>query len=407
MTFKNAVPLEEIREAQRRLKGITYRTPFAYASVLSQKVGNEIYLKKENLQLTGAFKLRGAFNKIASLSEEQRQKGVIAASAGNHAQGVAYSASYFKIPAKIVMPEATPLTKVGGVKEYGGEVILAGDNYDEAYQYAVKLAKEEGLEFIHPFADRQVIAGQGTIGLEMLEEVPELDYLIVPIGGGGLISGIGSAAKQLNKYIRVIGVTAKGAPAMRLSFMSGTVQDSTYVKTIADGIAVKNTDPLTFSIIQEVVDDIVEVDDEEIANAILFLMERQKIVVEGAGAVGVAALLHHKIKFSSPKKVGVVVSGGNIDVTMLNLIIEKGLLKSYRKMKLIVTLVDKPGALQRLTEILAKEQANIVAIGYDRTDLNLAIGEANVSIALETKGYEHQEAIKRALYNNGFKYVVE
>ena len=407
MTFKKAVPLEEIREAQQRLKGIVYRTPFAYTSVLSQKVGNEIYLKKENLQLTGAFKLRGAFNKIASLPEEQRQKGVIAASAGNHAQGVAYSASYFKIPAKIVMPEATPLTKVAGVKEYGGEVVLAGDNYDEAYQYAVKLAEEEGLEFIHPFADRQVIAGQGTIGLEMLEEVPDLDYLIVPIGGGGLISGIGSAAKQLNKYIRVIGVTAKGAPAMRLSFMSGTVQDSTFVKTIADGIAVKNTDPLTFSIIQEVVDDIVEVDDEEIANAILFLMERQKIVVEGAGAVGVAALLHHKIKFSSPKKVGVVVSGGNIDVTMLNLIIEKGLLKSYRKMKLIVTLVDKPGALQRLTEILAKERANIVAIGYDRTDLNLAIGEANVSIALETKGYEHQEAIKRALYNNGFKYVVE
>jgi len=401
------IPLEKIKKAHENIKKVIYKTPFAYAPVLSQKVGNEIFLKKENLQTTGAFKLRGAFNKIASIPEEKRKRGVIAASAGNHAQGVAFSANYFNIPSIIVMPEATPLTKVSGVKEYGGEVVLAGNNYDEAYEYAVKLAKEKGLEFIHPFADEEVIAGQGTIAIEMLQKVPDLDYIVVPIGGGGLISGIASAAKQINPHIKIIGVTAEGAPAMRLSFLSGSVQDTTFVKTIADGIAVRDTNPKMYKLVKEVVDDIVEVDDEEIANAILFLMERQKVVVEGAGAVGVAALLHHKIKFGAPKKVGVVLSGGNIDVTMINLIIEKGLLKSHRKMKLVITLVDKPGALQKLTEILAKEKANIVQIGYDRTDLNLAIGDANVTIALETRGMEHQESIKRALHKNGYKFVVE
>ncbi len=401
------INLKDIKEAKKRIEKVIYKTPFAYAPILSQKVGNEIFLKKENLQTTGAFKLRGAFNKIASLPQKRREKGVIAASAGNHAQGVAFSANYFNIPSIIVMPEATPLTKVSGVKEYGGEVVLAGNNYDEAYEYALNLAKEKNMEFIHPFADYDVMAGQGTIALEMLDKVPDLDVIIVPVGGGGLISGVGSAVKQINPHIKVIGVTAAGAPAMRLSFLSGSVQDSAFVKTIADGIAVRDTSPVTFEIIKEVVDDIVEVDDEEIANAILFLMERQKLVVEGAGAVGIAALLHHKIKFISPKKVGVILSGGNIDVTMINLIIEKGLLKSHRKMKLIITLVDKPGALMKLTEIFAKERANIVSIGYDRTDLNLAIGDANVSVALETRGVEHQEAIKRALHKAGFRFVVE
>jgi threonine dehydratase len=305
------------------------------------------------------------------------------------------------------MPEATPMTKVSGVKSYGGEVVLAGNNYDEAYEYAIKLAKESGKTFIHPFADYEVMAGQGSIALEMLEDKPDLEVIIVPIGGGGLISGIAVAAKSINPNIKIIGVTASGAPAMYNSYKSGTIQDSVGVKTIADGIAVRDTNKTTFEIIQKYVDDIVEVDDEEIANAILYLMEKQKIVVEGAGAVGVAALMHHKIKFTSPKKVGVVVSGGNIDVTMLNLIIEKGLLKSYRKMKLIVTLIDKPGSLMKLTEILSQVRANIVSIGYDRTDVNLAFGDANVSIAVETKGLEHQEEIKKALFKNGFRFVVE
>ena len=401
------ISLELIKKAQQNISKVVTKTPFAYAPILSQMVGNEIYLKKENLQLTGAFKLRGAFNKIATLSENDRKKGVIAASAGNHAQGVAYSASYFDIPSTIVMPEATPMTKVSGVKSYGGEVVLAGNNYDEAYEYAIELAKKTNKTFIHPFADYEVMAGQGSIALEMLEEKPDLEVIIVPIGGGGLISGIAVAAKTINPNIKIIGVTASGAPAMYNSYKSGTIQDSVSVKTIADGIAVRDTNKLTFDIIKSYVDDIVLVDDEEIANAILYLMEKQKIVVEGAGAVGVAALMHHKIKFTSAKKVGVVVSGGNIDVTMLNLTIEKGLIKSYRKMKLIVTLIDKPGSLMKLTEILSKVRANIVSIGYDRTDVNLAFGDANVSIAVETKGLEHQEEIKKALFKNGFRFVVE
>jgi threonine dehydratase len=401
------IDLELVKKAQKNISKVVTKTPFAYAPILSQMIGNEIYLKKENLQHTGAFKLRGAFNKIASLSEEEKSKGVIAASAGNHAQGVAYSASYFDIPSTIVMPEATPMTKISGVKSYGGEVVLAGNNYDEAYAEAVKLAEEKGLTFIHPFADYEVMAGQGTIALEMLDEQPDLEVIIVPIGGGGLISGIATAAKALNPKIKVIGVVASGAPAMYNSYKSGILQDSTSVKTIADGIAVRDTNKTTYEIIKNVVDDIVMVDDEEIANAILYLMEKQKIVVEGAGAVGVAALMHHKLKFNSPKKIGVVVSGGNIDVTMVNIIIEKGLIKSHRKMKLIVTLIDKPGSLMKLTEILKDVKANIVQIGYDRTDVNLSFGDANVSVALETRGLEHQEEIKRALYKNGFRFVVE
>ena len=398
--------LETIKKAKEVVSQVATKTPFAYAPLLSQMVGNEIYLKKENLQLTGSFKIRGAFNKIASLSEEEKAKGVIAASAGNHAQGVAYSANYFSIPATIVMPEATPLMKVQGVKNYGGEVVLYGNNYDEAYAKAIELADEKGMTFIHPFADEEVMAGQGSIALEMIEEINDLDVVVVPIGGGGLISGVATALKEINPKIEVIGVTASGAPAMRKSFESGIVQDSLSVKTIADGIAVRDTNPKTYEIIKNRVDNIVEVDDEEIANAILYLMEKQKIISEGAGATGVAALIHHKIKFNSPKKIGVIVSGGNIDVTMLNLIIEKGLLKSYRKMKLIVTLIDKPGSLQKLTEILNKTSANIVQIGYDRTDVDLDFGDANVSIAVETKGIEHQEEIKRELYKNGFRFVI-
>ena len=399
------VNLEKIKQAQKNIQKVVTNTPFSYAPILSQMIGNDIYLKKENLQLTGAFKIRGAFNKIASL--DKNIKGVIAASAGNHAQGVAYSANYFNIPSIIVMPEATPMTKINGVKSHGGEVVLYGNNYDEAYEYAIKLAKEKNLTFIHPFADEDVIAGQGTIALEMLEKNPELETIIVPIGGGGLISGIAIAAKSINPNIKIIGVTASGAPAMRKSFIENKIQDSVSVKTIADGIAVRDTNPMTYELIKKYVDDIVEVDDEEIANAILFLMEKQKIVVEGAGAVGIAALMHHKIKFSSPKKVGVVISGGNIDVTMINLIIEKGLIKSYRKMKLIVTLKDKPGSLMKLTEILTQTKANIVSIGYDRTDVNLAFGDANVSIAVETRGLEHQEEIKKQLFKNGFRFIIE
>ncbi len=401
------VALNDIQQAAKRIASVASRTPFAYAPILSKKCGYEIYLKKENLQVTGAFKLRGAFNKIAKLSQEEKSRGVVAASAGNHAQGVAFSSHYFSLPATIVMPENTPLTKVNGVKSYGAEVILHGSNYDEAYGYAVKYAKKQQKTFVHPFADYDVMAGQGTIALEILEQAQDLDAILVPIGGGGLIAGIASAVKQINPKLQVIGVTAAGAPAMRESYKLGRAVDSTEVRTIADGIAVRDTSPVTLEIILETVDDIVEVDDEEIADAILFLLENQKLVVEGAGAVGVAALLYEKVALASDAKIAVVLSGGNIDVTMLSVIIEKGLIKSYRKMKLIVTLVDKPGSLMKLTEILASVGANIVQIGYDRTSASLAYGDANVSIGLETKGKEHQEQIRSLLTQHGYRFYEE
>ncbi len=400
------IELSKIKEAKKRVRKVAIKTPFTYAPILSKRYGCNVYLKKENLQVTGAFKIRGAFNKISKLIEMGKKEGVVAASAGNHAQGVAFSSNYFNIPATIVMPETTPLTKINGVKAYGAEVLLHGSNYDEAYAYAVEFAKKHHKDFVHPFADEDVMAGQGTISLEILEENSNIDVIVVPIGGGGLISGMASAIKQINPNIKVIGVTAKGAPAMRNSFFAAKPIDSTEVKTIADGIAVRDTSKMTLNIILECVDDIVEVDDEEIADAILFLLENQKLMVEGAGAVGVAALMYDKLDVKD-KNVAIVLSGGNIDVTMLSVIIEKGLIKSYRKMKLVVTLIDRPGSLMKLTEILSKANANIVQIGYDRTSLSLAFGDANVSIALETKGREHQEQIRELLTKSGYRFYEE
>ncbi|WP_200762303.1 threonine ammonia-lyase [Nitrosophilus alvini] len=401
------IDLKKIEDARNIVSKIAVKTPFAYAPQLSVKSGYEIFLKKENLQVTGAFKIRGAFYKISRLSDEAKERGVVAASAGNHAQGVALSAKYFNIPATIVMPENTPLTKVNGVKSYGAEVILSGANYDEAYLFARKYAEEKNLAFIHPFADEDVMAGQGTIVLEIFEDIESLDAIVVPVGGGGLIAGIGSAIKQMNPKTKVIGVTAAGAPAMKNSFYAGKPIDSIDVRTIADGIAVRDTSSVTLDILLECVDEIVEVDDEEIADAILFLLETRKLVVEGAGAAGVAAVLYQKLNLPPESRVAVILSGGNIDVTMLSVIIEKGLIKSYRKMKLIVTLVDKPGSLMKLTEILASVSANIVQIGYDRTSASLAYGDANVSIALETKGKEHQEEIRELLTKQGYRFYEE
>jgi len=396
------VDLNEIYKAKDKIKDIVLDTPFSYAPQMSQVSGIDVYLKKENLQITGAFKIRGAYNKIASLDKEQLESGVIAASAGNHAQGVALSASKFGVRAVIVMPDSTPLTKVNGVKELGGEVILHGTNYDEAYAYAMEFAKKNSLTFIHPFEDEKVIAGQGTVALEILEKCEEIDAIVVPVGGGGLISGIASAVKQINKNIKVIGVGASGAPALKNSFETGIAQDSLSVRTIADGIAVRDTSKVTLSHMLECVDEFISVDDEEIASAILFLLEKQKLVVEGAGSVGVAAVIHNKLTHLKGKKVAVVLSGGNLDVTLLSVIIEKGLLKSHRKMNVTVTLVDKPGSLKRFTEILEELSANIVHISYDRTSISLDYGDANVTVHMETKGKEHQEQIRETLKQEGY-----
>lgn len=397
------ITLNDIKEAKRNIENIAQNTPLTKAPILSETFNCEIFLKKENLQLTGSFKLRGAFNRVASLSKEKRNKGVVAASAGNHAQGLAYSAKYFECEATIFMPEATPLTKVSGVKSYGANVILHGENFDEAYEAAMKFGKENNKEFIHPFADDDVIAGQGTIALEILEEIKDLKQIIVPIGGGGLISGIAIAAKSINPDIKIIGVVASGAKGMKESYRSQTKIDSKSVRTIADGIAVRDVTPKLLDIIIDYVDDIVEVSDNEIANAILFLLEKHKLVVEGAGAVATAAIMHEKIDIED-SKVCALISGGNIDVTMLAQIIEKGLVKSNRKMNLVVTLMDKPGALTHLTEIFKECSSNIVKIDYDRNSVKLEFGEAHVTIALETKGDEHQKLIREKLKQNGYRF---
>ena len=396
--------LEKVKQARERLKNVAVHTPFSYSPLLSEQNSFEVYLKKENLQLTGAFKLRGAFNKIATLSEDERKAGVVAASAGNHAQGVAFSARHFGISSTIVMPENTPLTKVNGVKSYGSTVILHGSNYDEAYEYAINIAKENEVVFVHPFEDDEVIAGQGTVALDMLDDIPDLDTVIIPVGGGGLISGMAKVYKEIKPDIRIIGVSALGAPALKYSYDAKKIVDPVDVKTIADGIAVRRASNITLEHMLDSVDEVITVDEEEIASAILFLLEKQKLVVEGAGAVGVAALMHGKIKSNSYKKIGVVLSGGNIDVTMLSVIIEKGLIKSSRKMKLIVTLIDKPGSLTALSQLLASAYANIVHIGYDRTSTSLKYGDAHVTVHLETKGTEHQDEIRDILLQNGYTF---
>ncbi len=394
--------IEKIYKARETIKDVISQTPFSYAPHLSKLSSMQIYLKKENLQITGAFKIRGAYNKIASLTDAQRDCGVIAASAGNHAQGVALSASKFGIRAVIVMPDSTPLTKIDGVKLYGAEVILAGSNYDEAYAYAKEFGKKNSLTFVHPFEDEEVMAGQGTLALEILESCKDLDAVVIPVGGGGLIAGMATAIKSINPNIEVIGVSAKGAPAFKESFELKKAVDSLSVRTIADGIAVRDTSPLTLEYALKSVDRFVSVDDAEIASAILALLEKQKLVVEGAGAASVAAAIHNKLDHLKGKKVALVLSGGNMDVTLLSVIIEKGLLKSGRKMKLTVTLIDKPGSLMRFTEILKELNANIVHIAYDRTSISLDYGDANVTVHMETKGQEHQQEIEDMLRAEGY-----
>ncbi|MCT7445727.1 threonine ammonia-lyase [Aliarcobacter skirrowii] len=397
------ITLNDIKDAKKRLENTISKTPLMKAPILSKEKSAQIYLKEDNLQITGSFKLRGAFNKVAMLDSAKREAGVVAASAGNHAQGLAFAAQYFGCVATIFMPEATPLTKVTGVKSYGANVVLTGENFDEAYASAIKFAKDNNKEFVHPFADDEVIAGQGTIALEILESIENIDQIIVPIGGGGLISGIAIAAKSINPNIKITGVVASGAKGMKESFEARMPIDSSSVRTIADGIAVRDVTPKLLDIILEYVDEIIEVSDNETANAILFLLEKHKLMVEGAGAVSVAAIMHDKVDITG-KKVCAVVSGGNIDVTMLSLIIEKGLIKSHRKMNLIVTLMDKPGALMKLTELFTKCSANIVQIDFDRNSLKLEFGEAHVTIALETKGKEHQEQISEKLKQEGFRF---
>ena len=389
--------LDMVREAQEALRGIARRTPLDRAP----KFGENVYIKAENLQLTGAFKLRGAYNKIRSLTPEEAARGVIACSAGNHAQGIALSASRLGIKAVICMPAGAPISKVEATRGYGAEVVLVPGVYDDAAAEAERLTKEQGYTFAHPFNDPYVMAGQGTIGLEILEQLPEADQVVVPIGGGGLISGVAYAIKYLKPECRVIGVQAAGAASMYTSRQAGEVLTLPSVATIADGIAVKRPGDLTFALCQRYVDDIVTVRDDEIAAAILALLEDQKTVAEGAGAVSVAAVMFGKVDLVGKNTV-CVVSGGNVDVTTLSRIITKGLSKTGRITEFTVKIADKPGSLVQLLRTISQTGANILRVNHAREDKHSDIGACVVTMVLETRNRQHVDDIERELQSLGY-----
>ena len=392
--------LEMIQEAREALKGVARVTPLNEAKNLCKNV----FIKSENLQKTGAFKLRGAYNKIRSLSQEERERGVIACSAGNHAQGIALSATTLGIKSVICMPAGAPLSKVEATKNYGAEVVLVPGVYDDAAKEAARLAEEKGYSFAHPFNDPYVIAGQGTIGLEILEQLPEVEQVVVPIGGGGLISGVAFAIKALKPSCKVIGVQAAGAASMYASRQNGGILELPSVSTIADGIAVKRPGDLTFELCQKYVDEIVTVRDDEIATGILALMEDQKIVAEGAGATPVASVLFGKVDVSQKKTV-CLVSGGNVDVTTLSRVITKGLSKSGRIMEISTKVVDQPGKLLELLGIISESGANVMTISHDRESRNADIHVCLVSMVLETRDHKHIEEIRDALVKRGYELL--
>jgi threonine dehydratase len=395
------ITLADVQAALDRVRQSIYLSPCTLSATFTQLTGNSIYLKLDNLQRTGAFKERGALNKLLTLTPEERGQGVIAASAGNHAQGLAYHAGKRGISAQICMPLTTPLIKVSATRAYGAEVILHGANYDEACEEAILRAQQQSLTFIHPFDDDAVIAGQGTLGLEMLQQHPEIDAVVVPIGGGGLIGGIACAIKETNPKVQIIGVQTSRLPSMKAAVTEGKPVTIPAAATIADGIAVRRAGERTLPLVQKYVDQIVTVDEEEIANAILLLLEREKTMAEGAGAAAIAAVVNHKIQISG-KKVAVLVCGGNIDVTLLSRIIERGLVKDGRLVRLRVHLPDYPGALHRLTGILADHRANIVETSYDRTYYGVNLGETAIDITMETRGPEQIAELLSALGAAGY-----
>ena len=391
--------VKEVYDAKERLEGHIKKTPVVYAPNL----GDDIYLKVEVLQDTGSFKLRGAYNKIATLSDEEAERGVVACSAGNHAQGVAKSASERGIRSVICMPYHAPLSKVKATKSYGAEVKLIKDSFDDAAAYAKKLSEEEGYTFIAPFDDEKIIAGQGTVALEILEEVKDIDIIVVPIGGGGLISGIALAAKSINPDIKIIGVQTQISPSMYESVKEGKILTVKGGSTIADGIAVKTPGKITYELVKKYVDEIVLVTEGEISSAILTLLEENKIITEGAAASTVAALMYKKFSHKG-KKVCCVLSGGNIDVTRVSKVIEKGLYKTNRRMELRIKLNDQPGQISRVSEILEKEGANIVQIGQNIDLVGDTIDSMIVSVIIDTKGKDHQDQILTALNQHAYIY---
>ena len=394
------VTIDDIRKAQDTIKDIVKRTDILESTKLSLLTNANIYYKCENLQKTGSFKVRGACNKIANLTEEEKSKGVIASSAGNHAQGVALGAKMNNIEATIVMPSTAPLAKVTATKSYGANVVLEGLVYDDAYAKAVEIQKETGATFLHPFNDKYVIAGQGTIGLEIFEQMNnKVDTILCPIGGGGIIAGIATAAKALNPNVKIVGVQTANIPSMYESMKSGKVTTAFKSTSIADGISVKTVGELTFNIAKDLIDEVVLVQEDEIAEAVLFLMENQKVVAEGSGAVTTAAILTGKYKPKENENVVLIISGGNIDVNTLNRIVVKGLINSGRRFSFVTEIKDKPGGLAELTRILSNLDANIITANLSSTK---AIGELSAQMTMETFDHEHIEKIKKAVSEAGF-----
>lgn len=398
-----SISLADVQAARERLRGSIYYSPCPHSQMLSALTGQQIYLKLENLQMTGSFKERGALNRIATLTPEQASRGVVAASAGNHAQGVAYHATKRGIRSIIVMPLATPLVKVTATRNFGAEVVLHGANYDEACDEATRICTAEGMTFIHPFDDPIVMAGQGTIGLELLEQVPELQAVAVPIGGGGLIGGIACAIKESRPDIRVIGVQTSRLPSMAAAVEQHHPVTLSSATTIADGIAVRRAGDVTFPVVAQYVDEIVTVDEDEIASAILVLLEREKTLAEGAGATALAALIQKKTTLKA-EHTAVIVSAGNIDVTLLSRIIERGLVQDGRLIRLRIHLLDKPGALAELTRLIADHRANIVDTLHNRAYYGVNLGDTVIDITMETRGREQVEVLLAALTAEGYKH---
>jgi threonine dehydratase len=396
--------IQDIEQARRRIEAAVLRSPCAESGVLGTLTGSTIFLKLENLQLTGSFKERGACNKLLTLGKDERARGVVTASAGNHGQAVAYHASRLGIAATVVMPEPSPLVKVQSTRSFGARVILHGTTYDDAAEQASVLCEHEGAVYVHPFDDELVIAGQGTLGLELLEQNPFLEAVVVPVGGGGLIAGIACAIKETNPRIQVYGVEPDVLPSMARAVDSGAPVTLASARTIADGIAVKRVGERPLELVKRYVDGLTSVDEEEIAAAILVLLEREKTVAEGAGAAGLAALLHQRFGLQG-KRVAVVLSGGNIDVNLISRIIERGLVKTGRLVRIRVTVPDVAGALAGLTRAVAEVRANVVEIHHDRAFSHIQLGETDVELVLETRGFDHIQEVGAAIQRAGYHFV--
>lgn len=396
------VTLDKVYQAAYILRDVARKTDMIYSDKLSNEC--ELYLKTENLQRTGSFKLRGAYYKISQLTEEEKARGIIACSAGNHAQGVALAASRMGIKSTVCMPNGAPISKVEATKALGAEVVLVPDTYDDAYEKACQLQEEQGATFIHPFNDDDVIAGQGTIGLEILDQLPDVDCVLVPVGGGGLIAGVAFTIKQLNPNVKVYGVQAANASAMAESYLADSILTTQTVETFADGIAVKSPGEKTFALIRQYVDGIVTVSEDEIAAAILALIEKQKLIAEGAGAVSVAAALFDKLDLAG-KKVVALVSGGNIDVNILSRVITRGLVTDGRMSNLQIALEDKPGQLMGVSRIISECGGNVTHVIHERSDANMAITSCFLRIGMETRDAEQIRQIRQALTDAGFKIV--